>query len=281
MPGRELLHVADWLEAEATVVRPPGIDVPPRPPGARASGPLRILWAARWEHDKDPDAFFAALQEAEKARRGLPHQRSRRVIRHGARMLRDRPRTLRRTHRRLGLCRRPDGLPRHPAPGRRVRVHRPPRVLRSGRHRGGYGGLLSRAAAPAGLPGGVRGRPPISTTAARPRRWRIGWRSWRANWRRIRRRRCGPFPGRWPATPGPRRRRLWTTASPRAAEKSEGTFLRSAPVGPIHRSPTGSAAAAACSAAASRPRTGSSTHVRFRAQCRPVRKAAASSRVIE
>ena len=65
MPGRELVHVADGLE-EAATVRPPGVDVPPRPPGPRAPGPLRILWAARWEHDKDPDAFFAALRKLKK-----------------------------------------------------------------------------------------------------------------------------------------------------------------------------------------------------------------------
>jgi len=65
MPGRELVHAADWLE-EAAQVRPPGIDVPPRAPGGRVPGPLRILWAARWEHDKDPDAFFAALRKLKK-----------------------------------------------------------------------------------------------------------------------------------------------------------------------------------------------------------------------
>lgn len=30
---------------------------PPRPPG-----PLRIVWAARWEHDKNPEDFFAAVE---------------------------------------------------------------------------------------------------------------------------------------------------------------------------------------------------------------------------
>ena len=63
MPGRELVHAADWLE-QAAVVRPPGVDVPARPAGTpREPGPLRVLWAARWEHDKDPDAFFAAVRK--------------------------------------------------------------------------------------------------------------------------------------------------------------------------------------------------------------------------
>jgi len=42
-------------------VQPQGIAAlvarPPRPPG-----PIRILWAARWEYDKDPDMFFEALR---------------------------------------------------------------------------------------------------------------------------------------------------------------------------------------------------------------------------
>ncbi len=41
-------------------IRPPGFDpFPPR--GPRPAGPLRILWAARWENDKRPDLFFEAL----------------------------------------------------------------------------------------------------------------------------------------------------------------------------------------------------------------------------
>ncbi len=42
-------------------VLPPGVeDFPPR--GPRAPGPARLLWAARWEHDKNPEAFFEALE---------------------------------------------------------------------------------------------------------------------------------------------------------------------------------------------------------------------------
>ena len=41
-------------------VYPQGIEPqPPRPP--RRPGPLRLLWAARWEHDKNPRDLFAAL----------------------------------------------------------------------------------------------------------------------------------------------------------------------------------------------------------------------------
>jgi len=41
-------------------VRPPGIEPSPvRSP--RKPGPVRILWLSRWEHDKDPQAFFDAL----------------------------------------------------------------------------------------------------------------------------------------------------------------------------------------------------------------------------
>lgn len=43
-----------------SVVETPGIDaISPR--DIRTCGPLRILWAARWEFDKGPEDFFAAL----------------------------------------------------------------------------------------------------------------------------------------------------------------------------------------------------------------------------
>jgi glycosyltransferase involved in cell wall biosynthesis len=53
-----------WVEVirAKSRVQPPGVRLPAdRPP--REAGPLRILWAARWEYDKDPAAFFAALGE--------------------------------------------------------------------------------------------------------------------------------------------------------------------------------------------------------------------------
>jgi glycosyltransferase involved in cell wall biosynthesis len=47
--------------AEKAKVFPPGIsDIEMRV--AREPGPLRILWAARWEHDKRPQDFFEALK---------------------------------------------------------------------------------------------------------------------------------------------------------------------------------------------------------------------------
>jgi glycosyltransferase involved in cell wall biosynthesis len=47
---------------ERSAVETPGIDPPPRRPEPRAVGPLRLVWAARWEHDKNPEAFFSALE---------------------------------------------------------------------------------------------------------------------------------------------------------------------------------------------------------------------------
>ena len=48
------------------VVHPPGIsEFPAR--GARRDGALRILWGARWEHDKNPGDFFAALEILDQA----------------------------------------------------------------------------------------------------------------------------------------------------------------------------------------------------------------------
>lgn len=54
--------VAVDLIQQKSEVHCPGIEVP-FDPRKRRPGPARILWAARWEHDKNPEDFFAALRE--------------------------------------------------------------------------------------------------------------------------------------------------------------------------------------------------------------------------
>ncbi len=60
MPDHVPLAVVDRIGLKSEV-RSPGID-DFQPRGFRLPGPIRILWAARWEHDKNPDDFFAALK---------------------------------------------------------------------------------------------------------------------------------------------------------------------------------------------------------------------------
>ena len=60
MPDHRPLGAAESIQPKMSV-HPPGVEeLPPRP--NRADGPLRILWAARWEHDKGPDLFFEAIR---------------------------------------------------------------------------------------------------------------------------------------------------------------------------------------------------------------------------
>ena len=60
MPDHQPLEAIEKIRAKSSVY-PPGIaDFPARK--AREPGPLRILWAARWEHDKNPEDFFEAIK---------------------------------------------------------------------------------------------------------------------------------------------------------------------------------------------------------------------------
>ncbi len=56
-------HRLPEVEAKSRVLEV-GVElewIPPVPPPRR--GPIRLLWNHRWEHDKDPAAFFAAVDE--------------------------------------------------------------------------------------------------------------------------------------------------------------------------------------------------------------------------
>jgi len=60
MPDFQPLEVTEIIRTKSSV-HPPGIDdLTPLP--EREPGPVRILWAARWEHDKNPGLFFEALE---------------------------------------------------------------------------------------------------------------------------------------------------------------------------------------------------------------------------
>jgi glycosyltransferase involved in cell wall biosynthesis len=60
MPDYQPLEAIEKIRAKSSVC-PPGIpDFPAR--RRRKPGPMRILWAARWEHDKNPDDFFKTLE---------------------------------------------------------------------------------------------------------------------------------------------------------------------------------------------------------------------------
>jgi len=60
MPDHQPWDMVDRIRAKSAV-HPPGIDELPARAG-RQPGPLRLLWAARWEFDKDPDTFFDAVR---------------------------------------------------------------------------------------------------------------------------------------------------------------------------------------------------------------------------
>jgi len=59
MPDFQPFAAVERLEGKSKVF-PQGIEEFPSR-GPRQPGPLRLLWAARWEFDKNPEAFFEAL----------------------------------------------------------------------------------------------------------------------------------------------------------------------------------------------------------------------------
>ena len=64
---------AEWLERRSSVLYPGcrfGPGCPSGPPAERPAGPPVVIWNHRWEFDKDPQAFVAALEEV--TRRGAP-----------------------------------------------------------------------------------------------------------------------------------------------------------------------------------------------------------------
>lgn len=75
MPDHTLTGAVEAIRNKSRIMTP-GIDVPEAHSSApRASDqPLHIVWAARWEHDKNPEDFFAALRIL--AKKGVPFRLS-------------------------------------------------------------------------------------------------------------------------------------------------------------------------------------------------------------
>ncbi len=68
MPDYQPIEAVERIRGKSEVHAPGVAPLPRRQ--ARSPGPLRILWAARWEHDKNPDDFFAAMERLKD--RGIP-----------------------------------------------------------------------------------------------------------------------------------------------------------------------------------------------------------------
>ncbi len=60
MPDYQPMEVIETIRVKSSI-HPPGI-YPIEGTHQPADGPVRVLWAARWEHDKNPEDFFAAMK---------------------------------------------------------------------------------------------------------------------------------------------------------------------------------------------------------------------------
>jgi glycosyltransferase involved in cell wall biosynthesis len=60
MPDHQPFDAGDRIRTKARIESPGIHPFPAR--DARRPGEMRVLWAARWEYDKDPDTFFDALE---------------------------------------------------------------------------------------------------------------------------------------------------------------------------------------------------------------------------
>ena len=66
MPDHQPMHAVERI-LDKSAIHPPGIESFPDT-SPRTSGPLRILWVARWEFDKGPETFFEALMALQRQR---------------------------------------------------------------------------------------------------------------------------------------------------------------------------------------------------------------------